>query len=132
MEASGFVGAALVAAGGATGALTRYGITALLARPGMRFPYGILVCNVAGCLAIGAVMGFVIHRPGFSAGMRLAVVVGLLGSLTTFSTFGYDTIELARQGRLAQAAGNVLANVVLGLGAVAVGMWVASLLAPTR
>jgi len=56
MEANGLVGAALVAAGGAAGALVRHGITVLLARPGVRFPYGILVCNVAGCLAIGTVM----------------------------------------------------------------------------
>lgn len=60
-------------------------------------------------------MWFVIHRPRFPPGVRLAVVVGLLGSLTTSSTFGYDTIELARQGHGAQAAWNVLASVAPGL-----------------
>lgn len=132
MEPKGLVAAALVAAGGALGALARYWITPPLARPGVRFPYGILVCNVVGCLAIGVVMWLVIHRPALPPGIRLLVVVGLLGSLTTFSTFGYDTLELVRQGHMGQAVLNVATNVALGLGAVALGLWIASSLAPAR
>jgi CrcB protein len=132
MELKGLVAATLVAAGGAAGALARYWITVRLARPGVRFPYGTLVCNAAGCLAIGAIMWFAIHRPGLPPSVRLAVVVGLLGSLTTFSTFGYETIELAREGHGVQAVWNVLANVTLGLAAAALGMWGASMAAPAR
>ena len=132
MEPNGLVTAALVATGGAAGALARYWITVLLTRPGVRFPYGTLVCNAGGCLAIGAIMWCAIHRPGLPPGVRLAVVVGLLGSLTTFSTFGYETIELAREGHGAQAVWNVLANVALGLTAAALGMWAASMAAPAR
>ena len=130
MDPKGLAAAALVAAGGALGALARHWITIALTRPGIRFPYGILVCNVAGCLAIGAIMWFVVRRPILPPAVRLGVVVGLLGSLTTFSTFGYDTIELSRQGHTAQAVWNVLANLALGLGAVALGLWTASLVSP--
>lgn len=75
-------------------------------------------------------MWFVVRRPVLPPAVRLGVVVGLLGSLTTFSTFGYDTIELARQGHTAQAVWNVIANLALGLGAVALGLWAGSLAAP--
>lgn len=130
MDPKGLAAAAIVAAGGALGALARHWITIALARPGGRFPYGTLVCNLAGCLAIGAIMWFVVRRPVLPSAVRLGVVVGLLGSLTTFSTFGYDTVELARQGHSAQAVWNVITNLALGLGAVALGLWTASLAAP--
>ena len=130
MEPNGLVAAALVATGGALGALARYGVSAWLARSDVRFPYAILLCNVGGCLLIGVFMWFVMHKPTLAPALRLLLVVGLLGSLTTFSTFGYDTVELVRQGHTAQAVWNVLTNVALGLGAVALGLWLGSLLAP--
>ncbi|MFG0284484.1 MAG: fluoride efflux transporter CrcB [Phycisphaerales bacterium JB039] len=132
MEPSGLLAAAMVATGGAAGALARYGLSIWLARPDVRFPYAILLCNVGGCLLMGALMWFVMHKPTLAPTLRLLLVVGLLGSLTTFSTFGYDTIELARQGHVAQAIWNVVANVVLGLGAVALGAWAAWMLVRPR
>jgi fluoride exporter len=132
MDPKGLAAAGLVAAGGAAGALARHWITMLLTRPGVRFPYGTLVCNIAGCLAIGAIMWFVVRRPALPPAVRLGVVVGLLGSMTTFSTFGYDTVELAREGHAAQAVWNVALNLALGMGAVALGMWGASLVAPPQ
>ncbi len=129
MQPNGLIAAGLVAVGGAAGALARYGVSLWLTRPGVQFPYAILVCNVAGCLCMGALMWWVMQKPGLAPGLRLLLVVGLLGSLTTFSTFGYDTVELAREGRAAQAALNVVANVALGLGGVALGAWGAGMVA---
>ena len=93
-----------VALGGALGAIARYEITARLQqRWGPGFPIGTLVVNVLGCLLVGGVMAWIANRPQLEPRVRLGVVVGLLGSLTTFSTFGFETIELARDGRLGAA-----------------------------
>ena len=110
-----------IGAGGFLGALARYGLVLGVERfTGARFPYGILVVNVVGCLAIGALAGLVELRTEFSPELRAFLAVGLLGSLTTFSTFGLDTVELGRVA-LVPALVNVLLNVGLGIGAVLVG-----------
>lgn len=112
----------LVGAGGFVGAVARYGVTALVQRwvPGS-LPVGTLAVNVLGCLAAGAALAALEQRAALGSALHLALVTGLLGSLTTFSTFGVETLALMREGRAWPAAGNVLLNVVLSLGAVALG-----------
>jgi CrcB protein len=88
---------------------------------GPAFPWGTLVVNVAGCFALGFLMGLADTRGMVSAEWRLFVGFGVLGSLTTFSTFGYETVELLRRSELALAAGSAAGNLVLGLGAVIAG-----------
>ena len=116
----------MVALGGAVGAVARYGLSRLVELwAGTTFPFGTLVVNVLGCLAIGLVMGWVSTRSELSDTVRLMLVVGFLGSLTTFSTFGADTITLVRDGMVPQALGNVALNLVVGFGAVLLGFWIA-------
>ena len=116
-----------VAIGGAGGAVTRYGVGVLLARIGDgRFGHATLVVNVVGCFALGVLMHEVWAAPGKAASVwHTGVTVGLLGGLTTFSTFGYQTIRHVDAGEPLLALANVALNVVLGLAAAAVGLGIA-------
>jgi fluoride exporter len=118
----------LVAAGGAIGAVTRYGISGLAHTWFIRFPAGTLIVNTAGCFAIGLLMYFVLDRPTLSPNMRLFLMIGILGGMTTFSTFGYETLTLAREGRMQMVILNIMANITLALGAVWAGLALARLL----
>lgn len=114
-----------VAAGGSLGALLRYSLSGWMVK---RFPMGTLAVNVAGCLLIGLIVGSLQHRDWLSPAWRHFLIMGLLGSLTTFSTFGYQSIELAWDGEYLLAALNVLTNVLIGFAAVAVGLMLAQAL----
>ena len=86
-----------------------------------RFPAGTLVVNVLGCLAIGLLLGVAGRSSELPESVRLLVVVGLLGSFTTFSTFGKETVDLVAQGAPGRALLVVLGNLALGLPAVWLG-----------
>ncbi len=116
----------LVGAGGFVGALCRFGIAGLASRLfTTSFPLGTLVANVAGCFLIGLLIGS--GQGDANRNLKLAFGIGFLGALTTFSTFGAETVAQAKDGAIAIAAGNVILNVALGLVAVVAGMWCASL-----
>jgi CrcB protein len=106
-----------VAAGGALGAAARYGISGLSQRyPGALVPLGTLVVNGLGCLAIGLLaplllQGPVVARPE----LRAFLLIGLLGGLTTFSTFSYETVALLEGGAWPRALVNIALHNVLGL-----------------
>lgn len=112
-----------IAAGGAIGAVARHALNALVHRRlPLLFPYGILVVNVVGCLAIGLLAGAVASgRVSLSQPVRSFLFVGVLGGFTTFSSFGLDTLTLARGGASAAAFANVIGHVSLGLAAVWLG-----------
>ena len=113
----------LVALFGAAGAVCRYAASTVAPSIfGDRFPYGTLIVNVVGCLLIGFVMELSLSTDTLSRGMRTAITVGLLGALTTFSTFGYETLQLARQGSWLSALSNVTANLAVGILAVGMGI----------
>ena len=113
----------LVALGGALGATLRWATAEGVARLAGRsaVPWATLAVNVVGCLLIG----YVAAR-GTDAGWltrhRPLVVAGFCGSLTTFSTFGLETVELLPRRPLV-AVGLVGLHLIFGLGAVALGMW---------
>jgi CrcB protein len=115
---------AAVAVGGACGAVARYGVSLWALAIVPRFPpAGTLIANVTGCLLIGVAMTLA-QQGALSEEWRQFVVSGFLGAFTTFSTFGFQTVELVREGRHGAAAFNLAANVVIGIGAVAIGLWV--------
>ena len=112
----------IVGLGGFIGAVARYGLSGLVHRLlNTSFPYGTLAVNVAGCLAMGGVVYLVEDRAMLSPEARLFVAVGILGALTTFSTFGYETFELLADRQWWLAGLSVAGNMVLGLGAVGLG-----------
>ena len=90
-------------------------------------PAGTFVVNALGCLLIGALLTYIQSRD-LSDSVRLFFVTGILGSLTTFSTFGYETIQLVQSRQLPMAVGNVAANLVVGLLFVCLGIWLAKLI----
>jgi len=110
----------LVGLGGMIGTLLRYGTGGLIAKlkGGATFPVETLVINVAGCLAIGFLAVLSETRGIFDPSARGFLFVGLLGGFTTFSTFGYETFHLLREGQLAAGLTSIALQIVLGLGAV--------------
>jgi CrcB protein len=110
----------LAGIGGFLGAAGRYGLSSLSQRwAGSPYlPVGTLVVNVLGCLAIGVLAGVGETRGPFTPHMRVLLLTGLLGGFTTFSAFGFETIELVRTGQLGAGVLNVALQLGLGLSAV--------------
>lgn len=107
-----------VALAGALGAMLRYLIGEAVAGVlGRDFPFGTLTVNVLGSLLIGALFVVFWERAAGGELLRLALVVGLLGSLTTFSAFSLDTWMLVEHGAWFKAGANVMLNVLACLGA---------------
>ena len=113
-----------VALGGAIGSMLRHAVNvALLDRAAATgFPWSTLLVNLGGCLLIGVIVQ-AHEAEAISTNGRLFLVTGLLGGLTTFSTFSHDTLRVADAHGWRLAAANVAANVLLGLAAVAIGIW---------
>ena len=82
---------------------------------------GTLTVNVLGCFLLGGLMYCVQERAVLSPAVRPFLAIGVAGAFTTFSTFGYETLELVENRELAAALANVGGNVCLGLGAVWLG-----------
>ena len=105
----------LVGAGGAIGAMSRYGLASAVGRlwP-MGFPLATLLINIIGSCAMGVFVGLMARfLPDWQEDARLFVAVGLLGGFTTFSSFSLDTIVLIERGALLQAGAYVLLSVVV-------------------
>lgn len=111
----------LIGLGGAIGAISRFGIAELSKKLfSSSFPIGTLIANLAGCFLIGLILGS--GHASKSDPIRLGIGIGFLGALTTFSTFGAETINHFNEGEWLVAFGNVILNVVLGLTLVFLGM----------
>jgi CrcB protein len=120
-----------IIAGAVIGAPARYFVQVHLQESsGLLFPVGTLVVNVTGCLAIGLLAGVIQEYGVFTPEQRSLLLVGVLGSYTTFSSFGLDTIQLLRGGQVAEAALYTAASIAVGFVAVWIGLitieWVAS------
>jgi CrcB protein len=118
----------LVGVGGFLGSVVRYLLSGYVqAKTSATFPYGTLTVNVTGCLCVGALSQLVEARSFLSPEARATVLVGILGGYTTFSAFGGETINLLRDADWSPAIVNVVAHVVLGIGAVWSGRMLAHL-----
>lgn len=112
----------LVALGGAAGALLRYCTDrAVQGRHGGVLPLGTLSVNVLGSFVLGVLVGAAAVAD-VPEGVLLGAGVGFCGALTTYSTFGYETLRLTESGSLLYAGLNVVLNLVLGLGAAGLGL----------
>lgn len=123
---------ALVALGGAIGTAARALLAAAFpAHDGISWT--ILVINVVGAFCLGLLLEALAHRGpdvGRRRTVRLLVGTGVLGGFTTYSTLADDTAQLLDVGRWTAGSGYALVSVVLGLVAVALGVWIAGRLRP--
>ena len=112
-----------IAIGGAVGAVLRYGASlGVHAVLGRGFPYGTLFVNVSGSLLMGILSVLMLERFDIGPEWRAAVLVGVLGSFTTFSTFSIETLNLLEQGDLMRAMSNIVLSVLVCLVAVWFGV----------
>jgi len=116
----------VIALGGACGAVLRFLVsTGLYSWLGRDFPYGTLAINVSGSFLMGLLSeALILQRIAIGVEYRAAILVGLLGAFTTFSTFSLETLLLIEQGNLGKAAMNTLANV----GGCLLAVWLGLLL----
>ena len=113
----------LIAIGGAFGAVFRYGASlGVYSLLGRGFPYGTLFVNVTGSLLIGLLSVLFLERYTIDPEWRAAILVGLLGSFTTFSTFSMETLALLEQGDISRASLNIVLSVFICLLAVWAGV----------
>lgn len=118
----------LVLVGGALGAPLRYLADLFVqSRHDSVFPWGTFAVNVAGSLVLGATAGAVATAGG-PAWVLTLVGTGFCGALTTFSTFGFETVRLVEDGSLLEAGLNVTASLVVGMAACVAGWWLAAAL----
>jgi len=109
-----------IAGGGALGALLRYwmsnGVHLIM---GKNFPYGTLSVNLTGSILIGFLYVLLFERVEASPEWRFALIIGLLGSFTTFSTFSIETLNLFQTGQQIKA----VLNILLSVGLCLTGCW---------
>ncbi len=120
----------LIGIGGFIGSVMRYLASGYVqqASKSIDFPYGTLAVNLIGCFIIGFLSQLAESRGVFTNQSRLFTFTGFLGGFTTFSSFGNETINLARDSQMMNALANVGANVVVGLFAVWLGRTVSYLI----
>lgn len=113
---------ALIFLGSGAGGLLRYWLgTAAAAAWGTAFPIGTLLINASGCLLMGFLSVYLLASTTMRADYRAALLIGVLGGYTTFSTFGRETAELMQGGAWGRAVAYALASVVIGVLAVCLG-----------
>ena len=113
----------LIAVGGALGTLARYLISVAAVPFSHTLPWGTILINVSGSFVIGFFGTLTLSQGRYPLPetARLFIMVGFCGGFTTFSSFSLQTLDLMRNGSLMRALINVVASVVLCVGAVAVG-----------
>ena len=115
----------LLAIVGGAGTLARYGMSVGVQRAyGGPFPFGTLAVNVLGCFLFGIVWPLAEDRLRISGESRLIILTGFMGAFTTFSTFAFETGQFLRESEWMLAAANVLANNIIGLAALLVGLMI--------
>ena len=111
--------------GGSLGAASRYGISLLATRVwGTGFPWGTLVANLTGCFFIGVIFALIDRTRLLTPEVRLLIITGYMGALTTFSSFSLETVSAARTGLFFTPIANMLVNNIGGFSLTFLGMWV--------
>ena len=114
---------ALIALGGAMGAVLRYTMTGWVqSLGGSRFPWGTLAVNVLGSFVLAYLIAVQLGAVSGPFGDRHFWAIGLLGAFTTYSTFSYETVALFSAGDWTAALANVISSLVLGLAAALLGL----------
>ena len=119
---------AAIAVGGGCGSVARFLVAREMERwLGNFLPYGTLIVNVLGSLALGWLATVFLARPEINIALRLGIAVGFLGAFTTFSTFSFESVQLMLNGAVWRAVLNVTVNTVVCLVMCYLGMQLARL-----
>ena len=119
----------LICLGGAFGTGARYGVQILAVRwMGSSFPYGTLAVNVLGSILIGLVNEVAFTTSLIPPTVRVMLTIGVMGGFTTYSSFSFETLELAKDGAWLGAGVNVLLNTALCLAGCGLGIALGRLL----
>jgi CrcB protein len=119
---------AAVFLGGGAGAVLRWLLSLKYNAAWPGFPTGTLLANLSGGLLAGFFVAFLTFRPNWNHEFRLFIVVGLLGGLTTFSTFSAEVAQLMERGRIGLSLAVIGANLCGSLGLAALGLWLGKLI----
>ena len=111
----------VVGSGSFLGGAARYLISLAMKSASKGFPWATFVVNVAGCLLIGFLWGWLSRTSQMESNLALFLTVGLCGGFTTFSTFSKEALMLLQNGNIWGFVGYVLASVIVGIAFVAVG-----------
>ena len=111
----------IVALGGALGAISRWLLGGWIDQMTERtaFPWGIFAVNILGCCVFGFLFAVGENRAWMTEHAKLLIFTGFLGSLTTFSTFGWNSMQLIKDGQITVA----LLNILLSVGVGVAGVW---------
>ena len=117
----------LLAVFGAAGTLLRYALQGIVQyRTGPDFPTGTLTVNILGCFLLGGVGQFALQHLSVPPDWRIAMTIGFCGAFTTFSTFGWETVGMMKEGQWIAAAAYVTLSVIGGIWALLAGVRLAS------
>ncbi len=118
----------IIMLGGSLGAASRYLIGIMAARAwGVNFPWGNLFVNMVGCFLIGIIFDLAESVRLLTPAVRLFLITGFLGALTTFSSFSLETTNAVRSGLTLQPVMNIMINNLGGFGLTFLGYWLGSL-----
>ena len=118
-----------IAVGGATGAVSRYLVQGWVEElAGGRFPWGTFVVNISGSFFLGVVFALAMDRAIVAPEIRVPLMIGFIGSYTTFSTLMLESWRLVEEGDYLFMFGNLLGSVVIGMLAVIAGLALGRLL----
>ena len=113
----------VVGSGAAIGAWLRWGLSAWLNPGRSPVPLGTLAANLAGGYLVGLALGWISHRPDLNPEWRLFLVTGLLGGLTTFSTFSAEIVQQVTRGQYGAAVLGVVLHLSGSLLLTALGLY---------
>ena len=117
------MGYLIVFLGGGLGAALRHGVNlAALRLFGPNFPFGTLIVNVTGSIAMGLIAGYFAFKGGASQHWRLFLTTGILGGYTTFSAFSLDVAVLWERHAVWPAIAYVLASVLMSVAGLFAGL----------
>ena len=118
-----FISLIYVAGGGAFGASLRFFVSSVFKVYFPYFPIGTLIVNIIGSFFIGLLANYLNSKEISELFIKYFVIIGLLGSFTTFSAFSIETIDLIKEGRVSLSLIYILLSIILSISAAFLGFF---------